>query len=93
MFQLLKRDGRGRLPPRSVLSVVLFDFFPDVSAAFVVTWQRAEGSLQLRVLMLEVAARDPCLIARIDSVNKIFSRAGHASKSDQLIARNFAQYL
>ena len=57
------------------MPVVLFDFLPDISAAFVVAWQRAEGGLQLGVLVLEVAARDPCLVARSDGVNEVFGRA------------------
>ncbi len=57
------------------MPVILFDFFPDVSAALVIAWQRAEGGLQLGVLVLEVAARDPCLFARSDSVNKVLGRA------------------
>ena len=57
------------------MPVILFDFFPYISAALIVAWQRAEGGLQLGVLVLEVAARDPCLLARSDGVNEVFGRA------------------
>ncbi len=75
------------------MPVVLFDFFPDIPAALVVAWQRAEGGLQLGVLIFKVAARDPGLVARSDGVNEVFGRAGYASKSNQLIAWNLHQII